>query len=479
MGALLRVCLAERRDARAARPPVRASEKPSSEIPVLYRAIALGESIGREAVPGLAVSQPTDHEELEADRIADMVMRGPDASTVPPLRPSGQGVNGGQSLDPTDRDFFGRRFGMDLGGVRVHSDTTAAANARRLSANAFTVGSDISFASGRYSPGTTTGRRLLAHELAHVVQHSARGSARIRREGIGDLRLAEAISQVKSDIVATATYRALAPDDRKLADGIIAKIASRTRPEQIDLYGKLKLLFDTPVKAQATITTETQEATEFALAEEKVRVAKPAAKAATQREEKAAADPRRAKRWVAIKGKFGGGTYFVDRASPTDIVVRAEVMLTAKGTGTAADVNAIKTMEDGIEKAASTKGYLVDLTFVTVAGPNTFHVDVDPSQWEVATNWSGGDPVGFAHELHHMFAFERDRYNYIESHTTNESMEIADRLVWFDDELDKPAGYNDPTSIMSSAPHPNASDVCAVAQLNEKTCIAARTGKKP
>ena len=46
-------------------------------------------------------------------------------------------------------------------------------------------------------------------------------------------------------------------------------------------------------------------------------------------------------------------------------------------------------------------------------------------------------------------------------------------------ELTKPAGYNDPTSIMDSAPHPNASDVCTVAGLDEKTCVAARTGKKP
>lgn len=477
MGALLRVRMAERRDACATRPPARPSERPSAETPVLYRAIALGEAIGRDALPGVGVSQPADPEEQEADRIADTVMRGGHTPAVPPLRRSGQSAGGGHSLDPADRAFFEPRFGMDLDGVRVHSDVAAEINARRLSANAFTIGSDISFASGRYTPGTTSGRRLLAHELAHVVQQSSRGVARIHREGIGDLRLSEAISQLKTDIVATAAYRALVPDDRRLADGIIAKVATRTRPEQFDLYGKLKLLFDTPVKAQATITTETQEATASALAQEKVRVAKPAAKSATQREEKAAADPRRAKRWVAIKGKFGGGTYFVDRASPTDVVVRAEVMLTARGTGTAGDVNAIKAMEDGIEKAASAKGYLVDLTFVNVAGPNTFRVDVDPSQWEVATNWSGGDPVGFAHELHHMFAFERDRYNYIESHATNEAMEVTDRLVWFNDELDKPPGYNDPTSIMSSAPHPNASDVCAVAQLDEKTCIAARTGK--
>ena len=52
-------------------------------------------------------------------------------------------------------------------------------------------------------------------------------------------------------------------------------------------------------------------------------------------------------------------------------------------------------MEDAIEKAASTKGHRVDLKFVDVAGPYMFKVNVDPSRWEVATNWSGGDPRGF------------------------------------------------------------------------------------
>ena len=106
---------------------------------------------------------------------------------------------------------------------------------------------------------------------------------------------------------------------------------------------------------------------------------------------------------------------------------------------------------------------------------DTFTVEVDPGKWEVATNWSGGDPVGYAHELHHMFAFELDRYNYIESHATNESMEIPNRLYWFRKELDKPAGYNDPTSIMNSAAHPNDSDVCAVAGLDQAKCMAERS----
>jgi hypothetical protein len=58
-------------------------------------------------------------------------------------------------------------------------------------------------------------------------------------------------------------------------------------------------------------------------------------------------------------------------------------------------------------------------------------------------------------------------------------MEVAQRLVWFEKELSKPAGFNDPTSIMDSAPHPNESDVCTVVGLDVKTCVAAWGGKSP
>jgi hypothetical protein len=167
MSALLRVLMAERRETRATMPLARSAEKSSTEMPESYRALALA-----------------DPEEREADRIADTVMRSADspAPALPPVRPGGTRTGGGHPLDPTDRAYFERRFGADFSGVRLHSDTTAAADARELSANAFTIGSDISFASGRYTPGTQTGRRLLAHELAHVVQQATGGSARIQRE---------------------------------------------------------------------------------------------------------------------------------------------------------------------------------------------------------------------------------------------------------------------------------------------------------
>jgi hypothetical protein len=78
----------------------------------------------------------------------------------------------GRPLDADTRRFMERRIGFDFGRVRLHTDARAAASARSLSAKAYTVGSDVVFAAGRYAPGTTEGRRLLAHELAHVVQQS-------------------------------------------------------------------------------------------------------------------------------------------------------------------------------------------------------------------------------------------------------------------------------------------------------------------
>ncbi|NOY64216.1 MAG: DUF4157 domain-containing protein, partial [Nitrospirae bacterium] len=77
---------------------------------------------------------------------------------------------GGQPLSSSTRAFFEPRFGVDFSHVRVHTDSTAARLSRQLNAEAFTYGRDIFFNSGRYNPSTTTGKRLLAHELTHVVQ---------------------------------------------------------------------------------------------------------------------------------------------------------------------------------------------------------------------------------------------------------------------------------------------------------------------
>jgi hypothetical protein len=92
--------------------------------------------------------------------------------TVPPVVHEVLG-SPGATLDPKTRAFFEPRFGHDFSRVRVHHDARAAHSARAIGARAYTVGADIVFGRGEYDPFSPRGARLLAHELAHVVQQSA------------------------------------------------------------------------------------------------------------------------------------------------------------------------------------------------------------------------------------------------------------------------------------------------------------------
>jgi uncharacterized protein DUF4157 len=82
---------------------------------------------------------------------------------------------GGQPLSKRERGFFEPRIGADFSNVRVHSDSRAAGLTRSINARAFTHGHNVVFGAGEYSPNTAPGRKLLAHELTHVVQQSSRG----------------------------------------------------------------------------------------------------------------------------------------------------------------------------------------------------------------------------------------------------------------------------------------------------------------
>jgi Domain of unknown function (DUF4157) len=83
----------------------------------------------------------------------------------------------GQPLDATALSAFRTSFGRDFSSVRVHTDERAAASAASLSARAYTVGRHVVFGRGEYAPTTSTGRQLIGHELAHVVQQSRGGPA--------------------------------------------------------------------------------------------------------------------------------------------------------------------------------------------------------------------------------------------------------------------------------------------------------------
>ena len=142
----------------------------------------------RPGNPKLSVGEVNDPLEHEADRVADRVMRMPDAQVsvgAAPLQITRKCAAceapaivhdvlrlPGHPLDAATRAYFEPRFGRDFSRVRVHTDRLAAASVRNLNANAYTVGHDIVFGEGRFAPGTRAGRRLIAHELAHIVQQS-------------------------------------------------------------------------------------------------------------------------------------------------------------------------------------------------------------------------------------------------------------------------------------------------------------------
>ncbi len=86
----------------------------------------------------------------------------------------------GDPLPGTVRNFFEPRFGCDFSHVHVHTDPQAMATARSLNAQAFTIGRDVVLGSGRSSMHTEGGKRLLAHELTHVVQQGGGSSGPVR-----------------------------------------------------------------------------------------------------------------------------------------------------------------------------------------------------------------------------------------------------------------------------------------------------------
>jgi len=85
----------------------------------------------------------------------------------------------GSGLDGSTRGQFEGFFGVDLGGVRLHADSKAAELSRSLGAEAFTVGNDVFFGEGRFTPGSSSGMGLLAHELTHVVQQGGSSMRRV------------------------------------------------------------------------------------------------------------------------------------------------------------------------------------------------------------------------------------------------------------------------------------------------------------
>jgi len=155
----------------------------------------------------LPVSEPGDMYEQEAERVASTVTQTPSMAAETLHKPGTEGIlqaqetgkqtpeaasgmqaspaaiqGEEQSLPESTRAFFEPRFGYDFSQVRVHTDPQAAESARSMHALAYTLGRDIVFGSGQYTPEQVEGKRLLAHELTHVVQQQKTGIPMIARQ---------------------------------------------------------------------------------------------------------------------------------------------------------------------------------------------------------------------------------------------------------------------------------------------------------
>ncbi len=133
----------------------------------------------------LEMTEPGDHDEQEAEAMAEAVVRsgkisrqistGAGGSSGISLSPQMESrlahlQGGGQPMPEGLMNMMERGFGQDFGHVRIHTDAEAAEMSSIINARAFTLGNDIYFNQGQFSPNTTEGQRLVAHELTHVVQ---------------------------------------------------------------------------------------------------------------------------------------------------------------------------------------------------------------------------------------------------------------------------------------------------------------------
>jgi hypothetical protein len=153
----------------------------------------------------LKIGSPSDPSEIQAARVADAVVNatgktippGENRSSISPKTTAGSGTSAAlprsfinigtpRPLNTTEKDYFEQRFDQNFSDIRIHEGNDASQAASSINARAFAHGSDIYLKHGEYSFGTTDGKRLMAHELAHTLQPD---NGAIRRWG-GDEHMA-------------------------------------------------------------------------------------------------------------------------------------------------------------------------------------------------------------------------------------------------------------------------------------------------
>lgn len=104
-----------------------------------------------------------------------------DSSANTPTSNYYSNISGGQNLSKDVNDFYSSRMGHDFSDVKIHTGSEAATSAREINARAYTIGNHIVFNDGEYNPSSHAGKKLLAHELTHVVQKKSNNLNQIQR----------------------------------------------------------------------------------------------------------------------------------------------------------------------------------------------------------------------------------------------------------------------------------------------------------
>jgi hypothetical protein len=471
----------------------------------------------RNSAGALRIGEPDDAFEQEADRVADAIMAGgkgrppwslsrmsidaplqrecscggtvsvggeceeckekktlqrkatgaPQTSEAPPIVHEVLS-SAGRPLDEATREFFEPRFGRDLSNVRLHTDDRASKSAQAVSALAYTVGNHMVFKTGAFAPQTREGSRLVAHELAHVVQQAC-GTVRRAPDPQALQKFDERAEKIKKH----PEFLKLKPARKQLVLEILAE--ARKRDTALDYMDKLETLFNTPETDPKVQAAATEAVIEQAAVTNTTRLeAEKKSGSKNEGREEAISQLH-----VFRTAKGRGATFQIDDRDPTDIALKAKIHLVSKSKtkGQQDAIKNIKSLQDAIEKRSSTWGYNVDIEFVDKAGPDIFTVSVDTGAWATAGNLAGDDAT-LAHELHHLLGLEQDRYDYT-SHATNAGMHISDRIYWFRQEFKKKVA-NDPESIMANnLKSPLDDDVCMVAgkrnPVDIEACVQQRS----
>ncbi|MFL6291405.1 MAG: DUF4157 domain-containing protein, partial [Thermoanaerobaculia bacterium] len=170
----------------------------------------------------------------QAKRVQERVQENAEGVPVAPPLVDEVLRTSGQPLDPPTRDFMELRFDHDFSQVRLHTDAQAVQSAQEVHARAYTVGQDIAFGKSQYSPQTLEGRRLLAHELTHVLHQTGGGAPALQRSVVTSGCDELPFDKQKVEEAATRTF-----NDIKASDCIKNQ---SLREDVLDKLGSLKIV---------------------------------------------------------------------------------------------------------------------------------------------------------------------------------------------------------------------------------------------